>query len=70
MLMVEGDLLVLEHVPTVQNMAYHFTKSLQHTPFYRHNDYIMGRVVPSHSSLFQPGYDPQVPTAVAAKLVG
>ncbi len=67
---VEGNLLVLEHVPTAQNTADHFTKSLQRTLFYRHTDFIMGKVIPPYSPLFQPGYQPQVPAAAAAKIEG
>ncbi len=65
---VEGDLLVLERVSTAQNSADHFTKSLQRTLFYRHTDFIMGRVIPPYSPLFQPGFQPQIPSAAAAKL--
>ncbi len=53
---IEGNLLVLERVPTAQNTADHFTKSLQRTLFYRHRDLIMGRIIPPYSPLFQPGY--------------
>ena len=66
---MEQDLILLERVPLAQNMADHFTKCLLRVLFYRHNDYIMGRVVPPHLPLFRPGYTPQAPAAAAAKLI-
>ncbi len=52
-----------------QNKLDHFTKSQYRILFYRHNDYIMGRVVPDFSPLYQPGFTPQAPAAAAAKLM-
>jgi hypothetical protein len=65
----EQDLIILERVSSAQNMADHFTKCLSRVLFYRHNDYIMGRVIPPHSPLFTPGYTPMAPAAAAAKLI-
>ena len=50
-------------------MGDHFAKCLSWVLFYSHNDYIMGRVEPSHSPLFRPGYTPQAPAAAVAKLI-
>ena len=58
---VERDLIILKRVSTHQNMADHFTKGLSQILFYRHVDYIMGRVTPPHSPLFKPGYSPTLP---------
>ena len=65
---VEQDLMLLERVDTSQNMADHFTKCLDRVAFYRHTDYIMGRVAPSYSPLYKPGYVTNAPAAAAAKL--
>ena len=46
---VERDLVILQRVPTSLNLADHFTKRLDRILFYRHTDYIMGRVTPPHS---------------------
>ncbi len=44
---VERDLLILEGIPTNDNAADHFTKSLGRQLFYRHVDTIMGRRAPA-----------------------
>ena len=49
---VEQDLMILERVDTSQNMADHFTKCLDCVAFYRHTDYVMGRVAPAYSPLY------------------
>ena len=46
---VERDLLKLEQIDTMINMADHFTKSLSSILFRRHTDYIMGRVPPNYA---------------------
>ena len=46
---VERDLVILQRVSTSLNLADHFTKCLDRILFYRHTDYIMGRVTPPHS---------------------
>ena len=50
---VERDLIKLERVATQLNWADHFTKQLGPLLFQRHTDYIMGRVPPQYSSVFQ-----------------
>ena len=49
----ERDLLTLERVDTTQNQADHYTKQLTPILFYRHTDYIMGKVPPTYSPCFQ-----------------
>ena len=49
---VERDLMILERVPTSQNLSDHFTKNLPKILFHRHVDFIMGHVPPPHSPLF------------------
>ena len=43
---VEQDLLILQHVPTSQNVADAMTKPLEKTLFYRHFDTYMGHRIP------------------------
>ncbi|KAL7552230.1 hypothetical protein ACHAWF_015452 [Thalassiosira exigua] len=54
---VEHDLIKLERIDTSLNMSDHFPKQLGVLLFYRHNDYIMGRVPPKYSHCFQQMYD-------------
>ena len=54
---VERDLIKLERIDTSLNMSDHFSKQLGVLLFYRHNDYIMGRVPPKYSHCFQQMYD-------------
>ena len=49
---VERDLVILERVPTSQNLSDHFTKNLPKILFHRHVDFILGHVPPPHSPLF------------------
>jgi hypothetical protein len=49
---VEHDLLSLEPIDTLLNMADHFTKQLGHTLFHRHVDYILEEVPPPYSFAF------------------
>jgi len=44
---------MLERVDTTQNQADHYTKQLTPLLFYRHTDYIMGKVPPTYSPCFQ-----------------
>jgi hypothetical protein len=46
---VERDLIKLERIDTSINLADHFTKSLSPILFWRHLDYVMGRVPPAYS---------------------
>jgi hypothetical protein len=46
---VQRDLLKLERIDTTINLADLFTKSLGPTLFYRHTDYILGRVPPHYA---------------------
>jgi hypothetical protein len=48
---VERDLLALRRIDTNLNLADLFTKSLGPTLFYRHADYILGRVPPAYARL-------------------
>jgi len=45
---VEQDMLILEHIPTSDNVADAMTKTLSKTLFYRHYDTYMGIRVPMH----------------------
>ncbi len=49
---VERDLLKLERIDTMINLADHFTKKLGRVLFHCHVDYIFGKVPPSYSSAF------------------
>jgi hypothetical protein len=49
---VERDLIFLERIDTSINEADHMTKILDRTLFYRHVDYIMGRVPPTYSPCY------------------
>ena len=44
---VEQDLLILKRVVTADNESDLLTKNLSRTLFYRHIEYIMGKVVPA-----------------------
>jgi hypothetical protein len=46
---VERNLVILERIHTAINPADHMTKILERTLFYRHVDYIMGRIPPKYS---------------------
>ena len=46
---VEEDLLCLHRIPTADNFSDAMTKSLGGTLFYRHMNYIMGKVVPEYA---------------------
>ncbi|KAL7523114.1 hypothetical protein ACHAWF_000378, partial [Thalassiosira exigua] len=50
---VERDLMKLERIDTSQNISYNLTKQLGTVLFYRHTDYIMGRVPPKYSVCYQ-----------------
>ena len=45
---VEQDLVIMEQIKTHQNSADSFTKALERTLFYVHNDVIMGRIPSSY----------------------
>ena len=47
---VEQDLLTLKRISTSDNEADAMTKNLARTLFYRHQDYIMGRVIPDYAN--------------------
>ncbi len=49
---VECNLLSLERIDILLNMAAHFTKQLGGTLFHRHVDYILGKVPPPYSSVY------------------
>jgi hypothetical protein len=49
---VKQDLLQLECIDTLMNLADHFTKQLGCTLFHRHVDYILGKVPPMYSCTF------------------
>ena len=48
---VEQDLLILKRVVTADNESDLLTKNLSRTLFYRHVEYIMGKVVPVYVSM-------------------
>ena len=48
---VEQDLLILKRVVTADNESDLLTKNLSRTLFYRHIEYIMGKVVPAYVSI-------------------
>ena len=45
---VEQDLIQLKRIDTCDNEADSLTKCVGRTLFYRHNDYIMGRIIPDY----------------------
>jgi hypothetical protein len=49
---VDRDLLCLRQIDTTINLADLFTKSLRPTLFYRHSDFVLGRVPPHYSPEF------------------
>ena len=49
---VERDLMLLERVPTSQNMSDHFTKNLPKILFHRHVDFVLGHIPPPHSPAY------------------
>ena len=49
----ERNLLKLERVDTTQNQAAHYTKQLTPVLYYRHMDYIMGKVPRTYSPCFK-----------------
>ena len=48
---VESDLIVLRHIDTNDNESDALTKAVGRTLFYRHMDYIMGKIPPSYVNL-------------------
>ncbi len=50
---VEQKLLLLERIDTSINIADHLTKILSRILFYRHADYLLGRVPPKYSPVYQ-----------------
>ncbi|KAL7551376.1 hypothetical protein ACHAWF_014575 [Thalassiosira exigua] len=54
---VERDLMKLECIDTSQNISDNLTKQLGTVLFYRHTDYIMGRVPPKYSVCYRRAYD-------------
>jgi hypothetical protein len=58
---VERDLIILERIHTAINEADHFTKILDRTLFYRHTDYLMGRIPPAYSPCFEKMTHTSVP---------
>ena len=54
---VERDLIKLEHVDTVVNMADHYTKQLGQLLYHWHTYYIMGHVLPTYTEYFQRLYN-------------
>jgi hypothetical protein len=50
---IERDLLQLEWIGTMLNMADHFTKQLESTLFHCHVNNILGKVPPTYSAVFK-----------------
>jgi hypothetical protein len=50
--LVEWDLLQFECIDTSMNLADHFSKQLGRTLFHQHANYILGKVPPTYSSVF------------------
>ena len=48
---VDTDLLTLQRIDTSDNESDTMTKNLVRTLFYRHQDYIMGRVIPEYVTM-------------------
>ena len=46
---VERDLIILQRINTSDNEADSMTKATDRTLFYRHNDFIMGKVKPAYT---------------------
>jgi hypothetical protein len=50
---VEHDLMLLEPINRLINLADHFTKSLQTALFHRHADFILGHIPPAYSPVYR-----------------
>ena len=48
---VENDLLVLKRIDTNDNEADTMTKNVGRTMFYRHHDYLMGKIIPEYAKM-------------------
>ena len=46
---VESDILILHQISTHDNEADTMTKNLGRTLFYRHKEYMMGKIVPNYA---------------------
>ena len=51
---VQNDLIVLKRISTHDNESDTLTKNVGRTLFYRHNDFIMGRIYPEYSTMSNP----------------
>jgi hypothetical protein len=50
---VEHDLMLLERIDTLINLADHFTKGLQTALFHCHGDFILGHIPPAYSPVYR-----------------
>ena len=49
---VERDLVILKRISTSDNYADPMTKSLGRQLYYRHNDYILGKIIPPYTAAY------------------
>ena len=49
---IERDLILLKRIKTSDNCTDALTKALGHNPFHRHNDYIVGKIIPPYSATY------------------
>ncbi len=49
---VEQDLMILDQINTLINMADHLTKALQPTLYHRHADFLLGHIPPAYSPIY------------------
>ena len=54
---IERDLILMKRINTSDDSADTLTKSLGHNLFYRHNDYILGKTIPTYAAAYKTTHE-------------